>query len=134
ETTNLSVSSRQTIPEVSFTAGRRSGGAFSATRSQLGVRKRQARVGGGKQSLLRGQRRCAHPVRSEGTRAVPKTGGAGRHLVHIHFEQHRTLSRNGVATKPNTQVNARIDYARKDAIELNTNEEIGKSMRFRDMI
>jgi FtsP/CotA-like multicopper oxidase with cupredoxin domain len=53
--------------------------------------------------------------------------------VHIHFEEHRVLSRNGVAVRPNVQNNASVDYARKDVIELNTNEEVRVFMRFRDM-
>jgi hypothetical protein len=53
--------------------------------------------------------------------------------VHIHFAKHRTLSRNGVAVKPNVEVNASVAYARKDVVELSTNKEIRVGMRFRDM-
>jgi FtsP/CotA-like multicopper oxidase with cupredoxin domain len=70
---------------------------------------------------------------SEEVWIVQNPGGAWRHPVHIHFEEHRTLSRNGALVKPNTQFNASVDYARKDVIELNTNEEVRVFMRFRDM-
>jgi FtsP/CotA-like multicopper oxidase with cupredoxin domain len=70
---------------------------------------------------------------SEEVWVIQNPGGSWRHPVHIHFEEHRVLSRNGVAVKPNTQVNACMDYARKDVIPLNTNEEVRVFMRFRDM-
>lgn len=64
---------------------------------------------------------------------IQNPGGDWRHPVHIHFEEHRTLSRNGVLVKPNTQFNGSVDYARKDVVQLNTNEEVRIFMRFRDM-
>ena len=64
---------------------------------------------------------------------IQNPGGDWRHPVHIHFEEHRTLSRNGVLVKPATPFNASIDYARKDVVQLNTNEEVRIFMRFRDM-
>ena len=70
---------------------------------------------------------------SEEVWVIQNPGGDWRHPVHIHFEEHRTLSRNGVLVKPNTQFNNSVDYARKDVIELNTNEEVRVFMRFRDM-
>ena len=73
------------------------------------------------------------PIANEETWIIQNPGGAWRHPVHIHFEEHRTLSRNGVLVKPNVQNNASVDYARKDVIELNTNEEVRIFMRFRDM-
>ncbi|HXE53046.1 MAG TPA: multicopper oxidase domain-containing protein [Tepidisphaeraceae bacterium] len=73
------------------------------------------------------------PLGSEEVWSIQNPGGDWRHPVHIHFEEHRTLSRNGVQVKPNTQFNACIDYARKDVIELNTNEDVRLFMRFRDM-
>ena len=76
---------------------------------------------------------AAIPQGSEEVWVIQNPGGDWRHPVHIHFEEHRTLSRNGVAVKPNTQFNASVDYARKDVIELNTNEEVRVFMRFRDM-
>jgi FtsP/CotA-like multicopper oxidase with cupredoxin domain len=76
---------------------------------------------------------AAIPQESEEVWVIQNPGGDWRHPVHIHFEEHRTLSRNGVLVKPNTQFNASVDYARKDVIELNTNEEVRVFMRFRDM-
>lgn len=70
---------------------------------------------------------------SEEVWVIQNPGGDWRHPVHIHYEEHRVLSRNGVLSKPNTQVNGCIDYARKDVIPLNTNEEVRVFMRFRDM-
>jgi FtsP/CotA-like multicopper oxidase with cupredoxin domain len=70
---------------------------------------------------------------SEEVWVIQNPGGSWRHPVHIHFEEHRVLSRNGTLVKPNTQFNASVDYARKDVIELNTNEEVRVFMRFRDM-
>ena len=76
---------------------------------------------------------AAIPQESEEVWVIQNPGGDWRHPVHIHFEEHRVLSRNGVQTKPGTQVNGCIDYARKDVIPLNTNEEVRIFMRFRDM-
>jgi FtsP/CotA-like multicopper oxidase with cupredoxin domain len=76
---------------------------------------------------------AAIPQESEEVWVIQNPGGSWRHPVHIHFEEHRVLSRNGVAVRPNVQNNARVDYARKDVIELNTNEEVRVFMRFRDM-
>ncbi len=76
---------------------------------------------------------AAIPQESEEVWVIQNPGGSWRHPVHIHFEEHRVLSRNGVPVKPNTQINASVDYARKDVIELNTNEEVRIFMRFRDM-
>jgi FtsP/CotA-like multicopper oxidase with cupredoxin domain len=70
---------------------------------------------------------------SEETWVISNFDDGWRHPVHIHFEEHRTLTRNGVVVKPNTQFNASVDYARKDVVELNTNEEVRIFMRFRDM-
>jgi FtsP/CotA-like multicopper oxidase with cupredoxin domain len=38
-----------------------------------------------------------------------------------------------VQPRPNSQFNACVDYARKDVIQLNNNEEVRIFMRFRDM-
>jgi FtsP/CotA-like multicopper oxidase with cupredoxin domain len=70
---------------------------------------------------------------SEEVWVIQNTGGDWRHPVHIHFEEHRALSRNGALVKPATPLNGCIDYARKDVIPLNTNEEVRIFMRFRDM-
>lgn len=50
------------------------------------------------------------------------------HPVHMHFEEHRILSRNGVPTPPSS-----TDYSRKDVIPLDRAEEVRIFMRFRDM-
>ncbi|MGA8196112.1 MAG: multicopper oxidase domain-containing protein [Acetobacteraceae bacterium] len=76
---------------------------------------------------------AAIPIASEEVWLIQNPGGSWRHPVHIHFEEHRVLSRNGVLVKPNAQNNASVDYARKDVIELNTSEEVKIFMRFRDM-
>jgi len=76
---------------------------------------------------------AAIPQGSEEVWLIQNPGGSWRHPVHIHFEEHRTLSRNGVQVKPNVQNNASVDYGRKDVIELNTSEEVKIFMRFRDM-
>ena len=76
---------------------------------------------------------AAIPMNSEEVWVIQNTGGDWRHPVHIHFEEHRTLSRNGQLVKPDAQFNASVDYARKDVVELNTNEEVRIFMRFRDM-
>jgi FtsP/CotA-like multicopper oxidase with cupredoxin domain len=70
---------------------------------------------------------------SEEVWVIQNSGGDWRHPVHIHFEEHRVLSRNGALVKPATPLNGCIDYARKDVIPLNTNEEVRIFMRFRDM-
>jgi len=70
---------------------------------------------------------------SEEVWVIKNSGGDWRHPVHIHFEEHRVLSCNGVLAKPGVQSNGCIDYARKDVIPLNTNEEVRVFMRFRDM-
>ena len=48
--------------------------------------------------------------------------------MHIHFEEFRILSRNGVAVKPGD-----IEFARKDVMQLRFNDEIELLIRFRDM-
>ncbi len=76
---------------------------------------------------------AAVPQEAEEVWVIQNPGGDWRHPVHIHFEEHRTLSRNGQLVVPNTQNNASVDYARKDVVQLNTNEEVRIFMRFRDM-
>src|SRR4029077_13460280 len=76
---------------------------------------------------------AAIPQESEEVWVIQNPGGSWRHPVHIHFEEHRTLTRNGTPVVPNKQFNACVDYARKDVIELNTSEEVRVFMRFRDM-
>jgi FtsP/CotA-like multicopper oxidase with cupredoxin domain len=76
---------------------------------------------------------AAVPQESEEVWVLQNPGDSWRHPVHIHFEEHRVLSRNRVQVQPNAQFNACIDYARKDVIPLNGNEEVRVFMRFRDM-
>ena len=76
---------------------------------------------------------AAIPMGSEEVWVIQNPGGSWRHPVHIHFEEHRILSRNGVPVAPNTQLNGAIDYSRRDVINLQTNEEVRLFMRFRDM-
>jgi FtsP/CotA-like multicopper oxidase with cupredoxin domain len=64
---------------------------------------------------------------------IQNPGGSWRHPVHIHFEEHRMLARNGQPVQPATQLNGAIDYARRDIINLQTNDEVKLFMRFRDM-
>ena len=73
------------------------------------------------------------PVGSEETWVISNNDDGWRHPVHIHFEEHRTLTRNGKPAVPNTQFNASVDYARKDVVELNNPELVRIFMRFRDM-
>jgi FtsP/CotA-like multicopper oxidase with cupredoxin domain len=76
---------------------------------------------------------AAIPAGSEETWVISNNDDGWRHPVHIHFEEHRTLSRNGKLVAPNTQINASVDYARKDVVQLNNPEEVRIFMRFRDM-
>ena len=76
---------------------------------------------------------AAIPRGSEEVWSIQNPGGSWRHPVHIHFEEHRMLTRNGVSVKPATQANGAIDYSRRDVINLQTNEEVRLFMRFRDM-
>jgi len=73
------------------------------------------------------------PMGSEEVWVIQNPGGSWRHPVHIHFEEHRMLTRNGAPVKPNTQLNGAIDYARRDVLNLQTNDETRIFMRFRDM-
>jgi FtsP/CotA-like multicopper oxidase with cupredoxin domain len=60
--------------------------------------------------------------------------GGWRHPIHAHFEEVRPLSSDGVPITAKTgQVNGTIDYARRDVIPLNDNNEVRVFMRFRDM-
>jgi FtsP/CotA-like multicopper oxidase with cupredoxin domain len=76
---------------------------------------------------------AAIPQEAEEVWVIQNPGGSWRHPVHIHFEEHRMLSRNGVPVKPNTQLNGAIDYSRRDVLNLQTNDETRIFMRFRDM-
>ena len=70
---------------------------------------------------------------SEEVWIIQNPGGGWRHPIHMHFEEHRVLSRDGVLITPNTQINGTIDYARRDIVPLNTNNEVRVFMRFRDL-
>ena len=72
-------------------------------------------------------------MESEEVWVIKNGGGGWWHPIHIHFEEHRMLSRNGVTIKPKEQINGSINYARKDVIPLNSGEEARIFMRFRDM-
>jgi FtsP/CotA-like multicopper oxidase with cupredoxin domain len=76
---------------------------------------------------------AAIPMGSEEVWVIQNPGGSWRHPVHIHYEEHRMLTRNGVPVKPNAQLNGAIDYSRRDVINLQTNDETRVFMRFRDM-
>lgn len=70
---------------------------------------------------------------SEEVWIIQNPSGGWRHPIHMHFEEHRVLSRDGAPITPNTQVNGTIDYARRDIVPLNENNEVRVFMRFRDM-
>ncbi len=76
---------------------------------------------------------AAIPRNSEEVWVIQNPGGSWRHPVHIHYEEHRMLTRNGASVKPNTQLNGAIEYARRDVVNLQTNDETRLFMRFRDM-
>jgi FtsP/CotA-like multicopper oxidase with cupredoxin domain len=76
---------------------------------------------------------AAIPMGSEEVWVIQNPGGSWRHPVHIHYEEHRMLTRNGAPVKPATQLNGAIDYSRRDVINLQTNDETRLFMRFRDM-
>jgi len=59
---------------------------------------------------------------------IQNKSGAWQHPVHIHFEEFRILSRNGVPVRPGD-----VEYARKDVMQLRFNDEIEILIRFRDM-
>ena len=76
---------------------------------------------------------AAIPQGSEEVWEIQNPGGSWRHPVHIHFEEHRMLTRNGQPVQPNAQLNGAIDYSRRDVINLQTNDDVRLFMRFRDM-
>jgi FtsP/CotA-like multicopper oxidase with cupredoxin domain len=73
------------------------------------------------------------PQEAEEVWVFQNAGGGWRHPIHVHFEEHRVLSQDGAAIQPNTQTNGTIDYARRDVVPLNTNNEVKVFFRFRDM-
>jgi FtsP/CotA-like multicopper oxidase with cupredoxin domain len=70
---------------------------------------------------------------SEEVWVIRNGGGGWAHPVHPHFEEHRVLSVDGVTVKPNIQVNATINYARRDVVPLDAGSEVRTFRRFRDM-
>jgi FtsP/CotA-like multicopper oxidase with cupredoxin domain len=60
---------------------------------------------------------------------IQNSSGGWQHPVHIHFEEFRILSRNGVKVKPGD-----IEFARKDVMQLRFNDSIEILVRFRDMV
>jgi FtsP/CotA-like multicopper oxidase with cupredoxin domain len=59
---------------------------------------------------------------------IQNNSGGWQHPVHIHFEEFRILSRNGVPVRPGD-----VEYARKDVMQLRFGEVIELLIRFRDM-
>jgi FtsP/CotA-like multicopper oxidase with cupredoxin domain len=59
---------------------------------------------------------------------VNKSGG-WHHPFHLHFEEFRMLSRNGVKVKPGD-----IEFARKDVVHVRSGDTIELLVRFRDMV
>jgi len=58
---------------------------------------------------------------------ISNDSGGWQHPVHIHLEEFRILSRNGVPVKPGN-----VEFARKDVMQLRFGESIEVLMRFRD--
>lgn len=68
----------------------------------------------------------ANPAQgTQETWTIQNGGGGWMHPVHIHFEEHRTLSRN-------TAKASGTDISRKDVIDLNPSEQVKVFLRFRD--
>jgi FtsP/CotA-like multicopper oxidase with cupredoxin domain len=59
---------------------------------------------------------------------IQNNSGDWQHPIHIHMEEHRILSRNGVAIKPGN-----VEFSRKDVMKLQHGESIEILMRFRDL-
>ena len=59
---------------------------------------------------------------------VQNDSGGWQHPVHIHLEEFRILSHNGVRVKPGD-----LEFARKDVVQLGFNDQIELLIRFRDM-
>jgi FtsP/CotA-like multicopper oxidase with cupredoxin domain len=58
---------------------------------------------------------------------LQNNSGGWQHPIHIHFEEFRILSRNGVPVRPGN-----VQFARKDVTVL-ADEKVELFMRFRDM-
>jgi FtsP/CotA-like multicopper oxidase with cupredoxin domain len=59
---------------------------------------------------------------------IQNNSGGWQHPVHIHLEEFRILSRNGVPVRPGD-----VEFARKDVMQLRFGEQIELLIRFRDM-
>ena len=58
---------------------------------------------------------------------IQNNSGDWQHPVHIHLEEHRILSRNGVPVNPGN-----VEFSRKDVLKLQHNESVEILTRFRD--
>jgi FtsP/CotA-like multicopper oxidase with cupredoxin domain len=59
---------------------------------------------------------------------IRNNSGGWQHPIHVHFEEFRILSRNGRPVLPGD-----VEFARKDVVQLRTNDQIELLIRFRDM-
>jgi FtsP/CotA-like multicopper oxidase with cupredoxin domain len=59
---------------------------------------------------------------------IQNDSGGWQHPIHVHFEEFRILSRNGVPVRPGD-----VEFARKDVMQLRFGEQIEILIRFRDM-
>ena len=76
----------------------------------------------------------ALPVQETGEVWVFQNGGGGwAHPIHVHFEEFRILSHNGIVPKPGVPINGFIEYGRSDVAPLQISEEISVFIRFQDM-
>ena len=73
------------------------------------------------------------PQESEEVWVIQNGGGGWAHPIHVHFEEGRVLSRDGVQVKPGVQIDGTINYARKDVYTVGDNKEARVFFRFRDM-
>ncbi|MFC1664358.1 multicopper oxidase family protein [Pseudomonadota bacterium] len=56
-------------------------------------------------------------------------GNAWSHPIHIHFEEHRIIEKNGIAIVEND-----LHHGRKDVLQLGPNDEVKIYMRWRDFL
>ena len=76
----------------------------------------------------------ALPVQETGEVWVFQNGGGGwAHPIHVHCEEFRILSHNGIVPKPGVPINGFIEYGRLDVAPLQISEEISVFIRFQDM-
>ena len=60
---------------------------------------------------------------------IQNNSGGWQHPIHIHLEEFRILSRNGVPVRPGN-----VEFARTDVMQLRFNEQIEVLVRFRDLL